>query len=456
MIPADDARATTPTTRLRDALTLGVCWAAWLSATVVAVVCVHRFAQRFPFADDWYMCVPVLNGRQPLTLAWLWSQHNEHRIFIPRLAFVALGRHDGGDFRAPVLLNVAAIAAIAGAFLVAARRRRGRASLSDCFFVCALLHVLQSSFMWGAQFQFVSSTLFFSLILFVVLFCARLTAGALAVIALATLALPLCGGNGLTLVPPIAVCLIVLGLRRLRSREFPTAAIALGGGIGSLALAGFYFVGWHSIAHPWGKPTLRAAAGVTVHMLAAGLGPDFARFWPLGGIIVTVSLAATAIALAYAVRRERYDGRAFPLLALVGSLALLALSIGYGRGGRGWEFYLEYHYAPLALPMLCIVYLASIDYAPKHIGPVLRWSLFALAAYVYFNALPAWAGANPHVDEMNAFAADLQRGLPAHELVVKHMALLESNDVPKEEREYIEQNLARLLANGYYRSSVPR
>ncbi len=439
----------TPAARRRRSLVMLACWAAWLGAVIVAICFVHHFAQRFPFADDWYMCVPVLSGRQPFTLGWLWSQHNEHRILIPRLAFVALGRMDGGDFRAPVWLNVAVLATIAGAFLLAACRRRGANSLSDCFFVFLLLHVLQSSVMWGAQFQFVSSTLFFSLILFVVVFSARLSAGALVVIVLATLALPLCGGNGLTLVPPIAVWLIVLGLQRVRTKDSAAAAVALGGGLASVGLSIFYLVGWHSTPHPWGKPTLLAAAGVTAHLLASGLGPNFARFWPLGGIIVTVLLGATAVVLAAAVRRERFDGRAFALLALVGSLALLALSIGYGRGGRGWEYYLEFHYAPLALPMLCVVYLVSLDYGPPNVGRGIRWFLCLLAACVYLNAIPR-SGKNPHVEEMDAFAVDLNRGLSAKELVARHMDLLEPN-APPEERDYIEKNLDLLLRAGYYK-----
>lgn len=115
----------------------------------VATAYAIHFAQRFPYADDWNMVVPVLARLRPFNIEWLWSQYNEHRIFIPRLAFVLLGRVDHGDFRAPVLLNVAALAVISALFIVAARRRRGASSVSDCFFPFMLLHLLQSSVFWG-------------------------------------------------------------------------------------------------------------------------------------------------------------------------------------------------------------------------------------------------------------------------------------------------------------------
>jgi hypothetical protein len=449
--PPSDGLTQRPSPPVRRVLHAGsalACAAVWLAAVSVAIRYVRHFAQRFPFADDWNMSVPVLARLQPLTLGWLWSQYNEHRSFIPRLAFVALGRVDGGDFRAPVLLDVAALAVVAAAFLLAAHRRRGASSPSDCFFVFMLLHLLQSSVFWGAQFQFVSSTFFFCLVAFVICFGERLTAGALAAIALLTLALPLCGGNGLVLTPPLAAWLFALGVRRMRQGERRAGAVALGGALAVAVLALGYLVGWQAIARQWQAPTLGAAAVVAARFVAAGLGPDFAILWPLGGLIVGGLLAATAIVLGRAVGREGVDGRALPMLALVAALALLAATVGWGRAGRGsWEFFFEYHYAPLALPMLCVVYLVSLSYGPRRAGLVVRWSLFLLLGILYYDTLPR--GKHPHVAEMEAFAADLAAGLPAHELVERHIHLLASSDTP-EERRNVEHNLQGLLDAGYY------
>jgi hypothetical protein len=42
-----------------------------------------------PFWDGWVHVAFVARGGNPYTLAWLWSQHNEHRMLIPRLFWLA-------------------------------------------------------------------------------------------------------------------------------------------------------------------------------------------------------------------------------------------------------------------------------------------------------------------------------------------------------------------------------
>jgi hypothetical protein len=38
-----------------------------------------------PFSDEWAVISGLAQGVSPLSISWLWSQHNEHRILIPRL-----------------------------------------------------------------------------------------------------------------------------------------------------------------------------------------------------------------------------------------------------------------------------------------------------------------------------------------------------------------------------------
>src|SRR5271157_3207711 len=38
-----------------------------------------------PYSDGWAQISVVANGENPLSLAWLWRQHNEHRLLIPKL-----------------------------------------------------------------------------------------------------------------------------------------------------------------------------------------------------------------------------------------------------------------------------------------------------------------------------------------------------------------------------------
>ncbi len=49
-----------------------------------ALAFVANYGNNVPSWDDWDMN-PDADGQQPVTTTWLWSQHNEHRIPVPRL-----------------------------------------------------------------------------------------------------------------------------------------------------------------------------------------------------------------------------------------------------------------------------------------------------------------------------------------------------------------------------------
>ena len=61
-----------------------VAWTAWVAMLASALLYVHAFGSNVPSWDDWDM-VPTLTHVQPVTAEWLWSQHNEHRVPLPRL-----------------------------------------------------------------------------------------------------------------------------------------------------------------------------------------------------------------------------------------------------------------------------------------------------------------------------------------------------------------------------------
>ncbi|HEX6861619.1 MAG TPA: hypothetical protein VF414_02330, partial [Thermoanaerobaculia bacterium] len=67
-----------------------------------------------PFLDDWEM-IPVLTGVEPVTPGWLWSQHNEHRIVIPRLIYLGILKLGGYDFRAGTIFDLLLLCATAAA-----------------------------------------------------------------------------------------------------------------------------------------------------------------------------------------------------------------------------------------------------------------------------------------------------------------------------------------------------
>jgi hypothetical protein len=90
-----------------------------------------------PIWDEWAL-VPYVTGDKPVTLSWLWSLHNEHRIVLPRLVYVPLVRLTG-DYRSLNVFNAMALGGIAAAFVLVTRRIRGRTEWADALFPLVLL-----------------------------------------------------------------------------------------------------------------------------------------------------------------------------------------------------------------------------------------------------------------------------------------------------------------------------
>ena len=103
--------------------------------------------------------IPVLTAARRVSVEWLWSQHNEHRIPLPRLVLLGLLRLSAGDYRAAMIFNVVALASLALGMVLVARRGSGTWRETDAFFPLALLDLgHHANLLWGWQVQFVLST----------------------------------------------------------------------------------------------------------------------------------------------------------------------------------------------------------------------------------------------------------------------------------------------------------
>src|SRR5262249_43468050 len=112
--------------------------ALWLLMSYGLFWVVHARGPTIPFWDEWTL-VPYVTRDRPVTGAWLWAQHNEHRIPLTKLLFLPSIRTLGG-FRAPQYVNALALCALVLILLLAARRMRGRTAWTDAFLPLTLLH----------------------------------------------------------------------------------------------------------------------------------------------------------------------------------------------------------------------------------------------------------------------------------------------------------------------------
>lgn len=76
------------TSRTASVLSYAILFSGVLTLGVAIYTVVVNYSN-LPFLDGWTQIKIVANGGNPLSPAWLWQQHNEHRLVIPKLFLAA-------------------------------------------------------------------------------------------------------------------------------------------------------------------------------------------------------------------------------------------------------------------------------------------------------------------------------------------------------------------------------
>jgi hypothetical protein len=217
---------------------------------------INRYGVNVPYADEWSNLVLVEKwDAGQLTFADLFRAHNGHRIFVPRLIFLAFVQMAHGNVRAEMFFSLF-ICLLTSAGLLYLLRRTIRADWPRTLALWALINVLLFSpiqaenWLWGYQLQIFLSNLC------VVAAVVAVTANLRAVIRIALAALfAVAGmfsfGQGALIWPVVAVLLIVRGETRRSG--------LIWGGVTLVILGGSFF-SYHgkdltrAVAHWWDYP----------------------------------------------------------------------------------------------------------------------------------------------------------------------------------------------------------
>jgi hypothetical protein len=402
---------------------VGGVWAAML---VAALAFVGRYGPRVPLWDD-YDVVPVLTGAEPLTAGWLWSQHNEHRVPLPRLVLLGAYRLSGSDFRAGMVVNVMALGALALGLIAVARARRGGTRYADAFFPLVLLHEgHHANLLWSWQVQFILSTALAGAILALIVGRgSRPGPGTAALVGTCLALLPLCGANGLAFVPALALWLGGLSVAAARSGERHgrrNALRILGLTAPALVVMVLYFRGFQGARHHPSAAGVWEALRTGLQFLSLGFGPSAALLWPGSGLAVLGLLLLSALRL---VRvwgwRPEERVRASGLLAFLGAMGCLALGLGWGRAGSGELAGFADRYVTLAVPTLCAVYFVWDLYGPAVLRHLVPMVLFvAMCVLLWPNTQAGLDHGREAAAQDAAFARDLRAGVPAFLLIKRY------------------------------------
>jgi hypothetical protein len=408
-------------------------WGIWMLMFVAALAFVGKYGSNVPSWDGWDM-VPTLTGHQPVTVDWLWSQHNEHRVPLPRLILLGLHRITGINFRTPMFFNVLVTGALALAMILTAKRLRGgQISYTDAFFPLLLLHLGQAAnLIWGWEVQFYASMALSGIVLLLMVQSGpRLRLRNVAIIGVCLILLPLCGANGLILVPPLALWLGYSAILHRRTGE-PKAKrdslLVLSLSLSALMLSAFYLVGWERVPYfgfGFGFWSLTTAAKV----LALGLGPGIARldiqllpaaFWQIRCLVVLCFLLCSVAFLLLIVRSQPHERqRAVGLLSFLLAMGCFALVLGLGRNG------FETRYVTLTLPIWCGVYFIWSIYGPP------AWRVSGRLILLAFAIVVLWPNTHFGISygslmhsHLASFEKDMIAGVPSHRLVLRYWQYL--------------------------------
>lgn len=355
--------------------------ALWTALTLASLAYVATIGSNCPNSDEWEF-VPALLNREPLG-PWLWAQHNEHRLPLPRLAYYVLFQITH-DFRAGSVLQVALLSGTSLALMSLAARLRGYPYWTDAFFPASLVHVGHwENLLIGYNICFAFILVLETAIGVIALRTTRenlyssgRTAGVLMVL------LCLCGGGGVVTALPVAVWLAYLSFNVVR-QSHSQAAILFSFAVVPFAYLAIYLQGYHRPGHhpevgEGGFDVLR----VTGQVVSIAFGHGTYRWWIAVFLGIVTLGAFTLSELLKDWRRFETRLAATGLIAISAGIAGVALVIGLGRAALEGSDGLASRYTYLTWPLIALTYIFWCSRGGRR-GKWIPAALCAAAAMFY-------------------------------------------------------------------------
>lgn len=398
-------------------------WTIWACVSLAALCFVAVFSLHTPYVDEWEW-IGRATGNEPVTLSWLWSQHNEHRMFLPRLIYLGLGAISGFDFRAGSFFNVLILSGLSFALMLAARSVRGRTRICDAFFPLLLLHWGQfENLIWGFQLNFVTSVVLEGVLLLMILRCGdEITLKLFGLVAFCLVLLGLCGTYAVVYLPPMVCWLCYASVRKWRSggpharRDAPLMFVLAAA---PAALAAMYFQGIYARAY---TPGFYASLRTGIQFISFGIGPGAKEIWPISGLLVLI-VCTTIVWKCLMVFRNHpaHRIRAAGFLMYLAGIIALATAIGLGRAFIGPIAGFEPRYMTLAVPLMLLLFLLCETYGNAALKRHLPRTLFIMMALLFFvNAQKGISHSTNLWRHLAGFERDMRDGIPADALGLRY------------------------------------
>ena len=362
-------------------------WGVWLFMLLIPLVCIAKYGSKIPFREDLLLIAP-LTGNEPDLAKWLWAQHVEHRIPLPKLILLFLLKFTNGDFRIGMLFNVFSLGAISFAMILVARKLRGgRTSFADAFFPIALLHLGNwDNLFWSWMIVFIIPTVLTLVLLLVLVGYSTLSSPVAAVIAGTCLVLlPLCGANGLLIVPLMALWLIYSGIHywqaiKIQGSHRWISFFLIGSAVIALCISALYFVNYERAPYYSPSRSFGMTIDTAIKLLAFSFGQAAEISWNLSRIFTIGFLLSSAVVVVLWVLNHKNLERhhAMGVLFFFVNFALFALVIGWGRA-ENIRFYNSWwsRYIHFEVPALCAAFFIWELYGSPKLRSIAQIVLFS-------------------------------------------------------------------------------
>ena len=412
---------------LRDRLFV---FGVWLIMLLIPLVCIAKYGSKIPFLEDLLLVAP-LTGNEPDLAKWLWAHNNEHRIPLPKLIILFLLKFTNGDFRIGMLFNVFSLGVISFAMILVARKLRGgRTSFADAFFPIALLHLGNwDNLFWSWQIAFVIPTVLTLVLLLVLVGYSTLSSPVAAVIAgTCLMLLPLCGANGLLIVPLMALWLIYSGIHywqaiKIQGSHRWVSVFLIGSAVIALCISALYFVNYERAPYYSPSRSFGMTIDTAIKLLAFSFGQAAEISWNLSRIFTIGFLLSSAVIAVLGVLKhkdlERH--RAMGILLFFVNFALFALVFGWGRALNIQFYDWPSRYIHLGVPALCAAFFIWELYGSPKLRSIAQTVLFSgMFIALPFNMKAGLDYGSRHWQTMNTIEKELLDGTPCSVIAEGH------------------------------------
>ncbi len=429
----EKARAVPPAPSFSDPGAPIFVWLTWAVMLIAAVAFIIRFGMNIPFWDDFELIPPLVDSKQ-VTLSWLWSSHNGHRILLPRLILLAAYHLTNNDFRVGMFFTIAVLAGAAASLIVAARSFRGGTSYTDAFFPLILLSPGQhANFLWSYMVSFaLGSALTLGLMLTQLRTASvpqaehRLKSTVLFGVLLLSLAL--CGANGIAFVPALSAWSLYIAAQDFRSSRPGSRRLALVRVLltAPALIALFLYFGGGQGASDASRGGPEEIARTSLQFLSLGAGSAVAQIWPYSGVFTLGLFMMTLLLLVVSwIRSPSQRPQILAILATLAGMVSLTLGMGWGRSGEGERAGLQDRYVTIAIPTLIAIYFAWNLLGSPRSQRLVSVLLFTFAClFLWPNTQLGLEHGQRNLEASLAFDRDISNSVPIYQLAKRYSPFL--------------------------------